>query len=417
MYAAGEGGYHGERRPPGEPARIVRGTWRHPAGQVPRRARARAGRHGRGRGRDEPRSGRARGAEAPLAGHPRVPAPGAALPPRSSGDGEAPRAACRPGVRRGTHADGRAFPRDGVPRRSGSGRRHGRGAVGPLGRRCRRLRAAGYRGRRRGARARHRAPRPEAGEPFPHRWARRHTSDQGPRFWHCQDLVRRDRRQPHRHDRRHGLSAVHVARASPERAERRRPVGRLVSGGHPVRAALRRGAVRRRDPAGVHRRAHRRPAQADPRAPHRRSRRAGADRPPLPRKASRGPLSRCGGAGPRARSLRPAHFPRPRRSRARNLDATKISASFLHVAQRRGRRGRPPFRRGSGHAPRGGSRRVRGRARARRHGRHRRRGAGERRDLALGDAGAGRDRACFQPASARRDQAAGDAPRALGPGR
>ena len=49
-----------------------------------------------------------------------------------------------------------------------------------------RLRAAGLRGARRGARARHRPPRSQAREPVPHRRARRHAHRQGARLRHLE---------------------------------------------------------------------------------------------------------------------------------------------------------------------------------------------------------------------------------------
>ena len=83
----------------------------------------------------------------------------------------------------------------------------------------------------RGARGRHRPPRPQAGQRLPHAARRRHDPRQDPRLRHLEGPLRRPRRPPvpvpdrGRHPRR--LAALHGARAGARRRDRhpRRPLG------------------------------------------------------------------------------------------------------------------------------------------------------------------------------------------------
>ena len=96
------------------------------------------------------------------------------------------------------------------------------------------------RGRRRGALARHRAPRSQAGEPVPRAAARRRAAREGARLRHLEDRsTRGERHVRSRRRRRCSARRVHVAGAAPQREERRRADGHLGARRHPLSSSSR----------------------------------------------------------------------------------------------------------------------------------------------------------------------------------
>ena len=111
----------------------------------------------------------------------------------------------------------------------------------PAARRAgRRLRAPGVRGDRRGARARHRAPRSQAGEPLLHPPRRRRALHQGARLRHLEDDRRAGTRRRHEHDARPQAVMGSPLYMSPEQMQssqgRRRAPDIWALGRHPLRA-------------------------------------------------------------------------------------------------------------------------------------------------------------------------------------
>ena len=162
-------------------------------GQVPRRSRARPGRHGDRRAGDAPPASSAGGDEVPAARGARKPAGRPALPARGAGGGPAEERARRARDRRRHARDRRALHGAGVP---GGRRSLELPAIAADGRRDRRSDAASLRGARRGALARHRASRHQAGELLHHPARRRHAAAQGARLRDLEDVRRRAASSP-----------------------------------------------------------------------------------------------------------------------------------------------------------------------------------------------------------------------------
>ena len=99
-----------------------------------------------------------------------------------------------------------------------------------------------------GARPRHRPPRSQAGEPLPRPDAGTAADRQGARLRHLEDASRREGdAQITNTSSVMGSPHVHVARADAVVQERRRADGHLGARRHPLRAARRAAALRRRD--------------------------------------------------------------------------------------------------------------------------------------------------------------------------
>ena len=115
-----------------------------------------------------------------------------------------------------------------------------------------RLGPSGRRGDRRGPRARHRAPRPQAREPLSHAARRRQRVHQGHRLRPLEAdaiLGCAASRKITLPDRRDGVAALHGARAAAGRLQRRRARGHLGARGGLVRTHHRAAALRRRRPS------------------------------------------------------------------------------------------------------------------------------------------------------------------------
>ena len=199
-----------------------------------------------------------------------------------------------------------------------------------------RLRPAGVRGHRRGARARHRPPRSEAGQPLPHSPTRRHQRHQGARFRHLQGDARQERVVRQRHDahpNRHGLAALHVARADGVHARRRRSHRYLGARRHPLRARGGAAALQRRDDASALRAHFERRHAFAPQHPTAGASRARHGAATLSRKGSQAPPRehrRVRGCDRRIRTQARARIGRPHLA---------DHPSGEHVGQRRGDRG------------------------------------------------------------------------------
>ncbi len=231
---------------------------------------------------------------------------------------------------------------------------------GPDGRRAGRgVRAPGLRGHRRGARPRHRAPGPQAGEPLLRAARGRAPLGEGARLRNLED-GRAGLGQGDEHGGHLRLAALHVPRADAVVEGRRRTHGHLVPRRDPVRAGQRPRALRgRRDAGDRARDRDRRHAEAA-RAPLRPARGLRARRGALPPEGARAALRRRRGAGPGAGAVRSA--PRAKRSRA--------DPAYAPRRRRRGRTSGSLFARGPGRRSHAGRHRGEARPGGRRSSRH-----------------------------------------------
>ena len=127
------------------------------------------------------------------------------------------------------------------------------------------LHPSGLRGGRRGAHARHRPPRPQAGESVPHPRQGRSAASEGARLRHLEGRGRG--RHVERESARH--PALHVPRAGRRLSPGRRALRRVVARRRPLRDAHREASLRGLDSVG-HLRRHQERATSQAQRPSRR---------------------------------------------------------------------------------------------------------------------------------------------------